>query len=113
MKDEVDVNDLLLAPRVFGFALSRKVWCQFELNKIRTVNVEYDPMLGKSLVLPDGVVESEFEDILHMVKYHTHVMGENPNKRIGDGVQGKGESLILLFHGKHKTLGERCARAGC
>jgi hypothetical protein len=34
LEEKVDVNDLLLAPRVFGFALSRKIWCQFELNKI-------------------------------------------------------------------------------
>lgn len=105
--DEVDVNDLLLAPRVFGFALSRKIWCQFELSKIKMVSVPYDPAFRRSLVLPDGVVESEFLDILHMVKYHTHVMGREPDKRIGDGVKGKGESLVLLFHGEYAPLSKR------
>ncbi|ROW07756.1 hypothetical protein VMCG_03439 [Cytospora schulzeri] len=102
-QDELDVNDLLLAPRVFGYALSRKIWCQFELSKIQTVGVPYDPTFKNSLVLPDGVVESEFLDILHLVKYHTHVMGRNPDDRMGDSIKGKGESLILLFHGYSGT----------
>jgi hypothetical protein len=77
------------------------------------MNVPYDPTLEKSLILPDGVEESEYQDILHMIKYHTHVMGKNPSERIGDGVQGKGEGLILLFHGKHTILGEKLVRADC
>lgn len=103
-RDEIDVNDHLLAPRVFGFAMSREIWCQFELSKIQTLCVPYEPTYKGSLVLPDGVVADEFVEIMHMVKYHTRVMSEETDKRIDDDIKGKGEGLILLFHGEHTLL---------
>jgi hypothetical protein len=93
------INDLLLAPRVFGYALTRKMWCQFALDKIETVIIAEDEGFGKELILPEEIDRDENDDIKHMVKYHMNVMSKPTGERIGDTIGGKGESLILLFHG--------------
>lgn len=98
-----DVNDLLLAPRVLGFTLARKIWCQFALDKITTEVVENEGISDTDFILPEGLEKKDLEDITHMVKSHTQVMSQQPKDRIGDAIEGKGESLIFLFHGKQLT----------
>lgn len=95
-----DINDLLLAPRVFGFTLGRKIWCQLALDRITTEEVETDEISSEEFILPEGVERDDLTDIAHMVKAHTQVMSQNSDHRIGDAIGGKGESLVFLFHGK-------------
>ncbi|PKY00286.1 P-loop containing nucleoside triphosphate hydrolase protein [Aspergillus campestris IBT 28561] len=99
-------NDLLLPPRLFGFALNWKEWGQFFLNDIeRTEPAEMGEFEGemKGLVLPDEVSQNEQRHIFTMVSNHWHVMAKPRGQRIADMIGGKGESLILLFHGHSGT----------
>ncbi|KAI1878548.1 uncharacterized protein JN550_000730 [Neoarthrinium moseri] len=100
---EENINDLLLAPRVFGYALARKIWCQFSLNMIKPEIIKDVEISDDDFILPEGIEKSDLVDIEHMVKTHTAVMSRKTEERIGDAVGGKGESLILLFHGVSGT----------
>jgi hypothetical protein len=95
--------DFLLAPRALGYALTRKQWCQFAFEHIEIVDASKDDAASgqilEELVFPESVDEDEQEDILCLVKRHSEVMSLPVEKRLGDTVSGKGESLILLFHG--------------
>ncbi|ESZ91049.1 aaa family ATPase [Sclerotinia borealis F-4128] len=87
MKDcplEDNVNDLLLAPRVFGYALTRKTWCQFALDKIvvQDFSTNTGDEIYEKLVLPENMTKDELGDIQQLVTKH---------------------SLILLFHGHSGT----------
>ena len=95
-------NDLLLAPRVFGYALGKKAFCQFALDSISPVapSRPEDERYGKEVILPKNVQEEEFEDIKTMVRNHVDAMSKPQDQRMSDSIAGKGESLILLFHGK-------------
>lgn len=107
-------NDLLLPPRLFGFALNRKEWGQFFLNDIeRTEPAEMGEFEGemKGLILPDEVSKDEQRHIFTMVSNHWHVMAKPRSQRIADMIGGKGESLILLFHGMWSDLSKRSAEA--
>jgi hypothetical protein len=102
---EDDDNDLLLPPRVFGFALNRKEWCQFSLDKIqRSVHLRVKDAGADvdGLVFPPVVSLDERRDIFKLVSGHRKVM--NHAARLGDTINGKGESLILLFHGRLQIL---------
>ena len=97
------INDLLLPPRLLGFALNRKEWCQFSLNCITPVpqlEPSVDGAQKNGLVFPDSVEEDERNDIYSLVRNHWKIMARPPEQRIADIIGGKGESLILLFHGK-------------
>lgn len=95
-------NDLLLPPRVFGFALNRKGWCQFFLNRIHEntmLEVSEDGAKVEGLVFPSKVKAEERRDIFKLVSSHARVISRTQDQRIADTIGGKGESLILLFHG--------------
>lgn len=105
-------NDLLLPPRLSGYSLGRKEWCQFSLDFISVaenpwpdLSMRQELATGnrntiKGLILPEGLGEHEQQDIYNMVANHSQVMARPPEKRVGDVICGKGESLILLFHGR-------------
>jgi len=95
-----DDNDLLLPPRVFGFALNKKEWCQFLLEKIQrsqTLVFRDEGTEVEGLVFPPKVTEEERRDIFKLISGHKRVVSHN--RRLSDTIDGKGESLILLFHG--------------
>ena len=97
-------DDLLLPPRISGYSLGRKEWCQFSLPSISVIQDQWagssnSQSIAKGLILPDELTEQEQEDISSMVASHSRVMARPIEKRIGDIIGGKGESLILLFHG--------------
>lgn len=105
-------NDLLLPPRLSGYSLGRKEWCQFSLSGIsvakdlwpptsRTQLTADDPNAENGLILPEGLDRQEHDDIRNMVVRHSQVMARPPEERVGDMIGGKGESLILLFHGMY------------
>ena len=96
-------NDLLLPPRLLGFALNRKEWCQFTLsciNPVPQLEPSVDGAEKNGLVFPDSVEEDERNDIYCLVRNHWKIMARPSEQRIADIIGGKGESLILLFHGK-------------
>ena len=104
---ETDDNDLLLAPRVLGYALGRKTWCQFLVNNIilnDPVDDEGDQAknegMEKQTVFPADFDEEEQEGVLSMVRNHYAIMAKSVDHRLSDSISGKGESLVLLFHGK-------------
>jgi hypothetical protein len=93
-------NDLLLPPRVLGFALNKKEWCQFSLDKIqrsRMLELKDEGAEVEGLIFPPKVMEEERKDIFKLISGHKRVMS-HPG-RFSDTIDGKGESLILLFHG--------------
>jgi hypothetical protein len=95
-------NELLLAPRIFGFALNRKEWGQFWLHNIEVVNkseVAGRESRVKDLILPAGMNENEEQHIYAMVNNHSRAMARPRSQRLTDVIGGKGESLVLLFHG--------------
>lgn len=95
-------DDLLLPPRVFGFALSKKQWCQFFLNSIHETSelgVAEDGAKVEGLVFPSKVKAEERRDVFKLVSSHARVMSRTKDQRIADTIGGKGESLIFLFHG--------------
>lgn len=98
---QFNYNDLLLPPRLFGFALNWKGWGQFCLNDIEQTEPAERGTDGeiKGLVLPNEVKKNEQLHILAMVSNHWHVMAKPRGQRIADMIGGKGESLIILFHG--------------
>lgn len=99
-------NDLLLPPRISGYSLGRKEWCQFSLESISVIEDQWagsrsSQIMARGLILPDELTEQEQEDIRSMVANHSRVIARPIEERIGDIIGGMGESLILLFHGTH------------
>lgn len=95
-------NELLLTPRVVGFALNRKEWGQFWLHNIEVVNKAEGAgrlSMVKDLILPAGMNEDEERHIYAMVNNHSKAMARPRSQRLTDVIGGKGDSLILLFHG--------------
>lgn len=95
-------NELLLVPRVVGFALNRKEWGQFWLHNIEVVNKSEDTGLEssvKDLIPPVGMNEDEERHIYAMINNHSRAMARPRRQRLTDVIGRKGESLILLFHG--------------
>ena len=95
-----DDNDLLLPPRVFGFALNKKEWCQFSLERIqrsRKLEFKDEGSVVEGLIFPPKVMEEERRDIFKLISCHKRVLSDR--QRLSDTIDGKGESLILLFHG--------------
>lgn len=94
-------DDLLLSPRVFGFALNRKHWCQFSLDRISPkpiVGVDDEGNIS-GLVLPSKIGSDQKKDIHKLVSSHRRLMGRRRQERLADTISGKGDSLLLLFHG--------------
>ena len=95
-----NTNDLLLAPRIFGYTLGKKLWCQFRIDRIRNITDYGKSGIGEALILPENMTEKEFSDIKGMIQNHSDAMSHPHNERFSDVIADKGESLILLFHGK-------------
>ena len=96
-------NDMLLTPRLLGFSLGRKEWCQFWLSNItinQHISTETDEPGVEGIVLPETLSDEEKTDIYNMVLHHWDILARPRKKRVGDAIGGKGESLVLLFHGK-------------
>ena len=91
-------NDLLLPPRLFGYALARKEWFQFAIDRIVPDN-KYPNDL-EEVIFPRHFGKNEQNNIVQMVKSYSEFMAR-PDRRIGDFIGGKGTSLIFLFHGQY------------
>jgi hypothetical protein len=95
-----DDNDLLLAPRVLGYALGRKTWCQFLLSHICVTEFSEGDTGENRIIFPDQFPEDEQLDVLRTVQNHHGRMAKPVHQRLSDQIGSKGDSLILLFHGK-------------
>ncbi|KAF2095320.1 P-loop containing nucleoside triphosphate hydrolase protein [Rhizodiscina lignyota] len=89
----------LLPPRVLGYALHEKEWAQFNVKALGPVQWEGQKQAWKNLELDP----LEKERIRLLVKNHILLReGKNkvrPEDLVGDLIGGKGQGLVLLFHG--------------
>jgi hypothetical protein len=88
---------MLLPSRVLGFLLGRKQWAQFLVDKIQDIeqnDTEVD--IRTQLALPKDL---EFKRLQDMVKFHSGVVNATDRSSMRDPISGKGNGLVLLFHG--------------
>lgn len=84
----------LLPPSIKGFHLKHKIWGQFAISCLQ--DVEWNDMAFKHLVISDtyrNIVQS-------LCDVHTGTLGSGLVK---DVVPGKGEGVIMAFHGRPGT----------
>lgn len=91
--DEWSEDNYLICDReIFGFSLTDKRWCAFNLDLIQ--DVEYSNSAFNALLLP----VQQKSTILSLVEVHTNV-----HLQFGDVVQDKGKGMIFLLHGEPGT----------
>ena len=79
----------LCPPRVLGYATKEKSWAQFSLSKTRDVQERQTNAFQSELQL-----DQRYKDmLLALVNMH------ESQAKVGDMVQDKGNSLVLLLHG--------------
>lgn len=103
------MDDYALLPyRALGFALNSKSWGQFSIDGIEPdVKDAYDVFMNE-LVFPDGKEDKNKEVLKGLITNH----GNQSFSRITDFVGGKGQGLVLLFHGLvfcQQTTAKHCA----
>lgn len=89
-----DAHVHLLPPSIKGFHLKHKIWGEFAITRLR--DIEWNNMAFKHLVISDtyrNVVQS-------LCDVHTGTLGAGLVK---DVVPGKGEGVIMAFHGRPGT----------
>ena len=97
-----DFHFLLLPARVLGYALSRKIWAQFTVDEVADVdNPSPDEVYDNQLVFPGNDSEDQKADLKSLIVNHIKVREREASSRklVNDPIRGKGEGLILLFHG--------------
>jgi hypothetical protein len=95
--DEHD-HFMLLPSRVLGFLLGRKQWAQLLVENIQPL--EQDDMkddIGSQIALPQYL---ELSKLQNMVSCHSSVVNAPDRSSMRDPIDGKGNGLVLLFHGK-------------
>ncbi|KAK1232481.1 hypothetical protein PQX77_004383 [Marasmius sp. AFHP31] len=87
-KPELTEEELLLtSPVVYGFSLTDKMWLEFDVEKIRTV--QWNQEAFENLVLPEGR-----KDLLQaLVDAHHRELG------FDDFIKGKGHGLVVNLFG--------------
>ena len=93
------MDDYALLPhRALGFALDSKQWGQFLIKEIIEPDpAEIDEVFDKELVFPQGKDDENKRVVKELILNH----GSKSFRRITDPVGGKGQGLVLLFHGLH------------
>lgn len=89
---------MLLPSRVLGFLLGRKQWAQFLVENIQKIKQDdTNTDIESQLALPKDL---DFEKLQNMVKSHSGVVNATDQSSMRDPIDGKGNGLVLLFHGK-------------
>ncbi|RMY23483.1 hypothetical protein D0867_02023 [Hortaea werneckii] len=102
----------LLPLRLFGYALQKRKWCAFNVLHLRNPPAMREAERNKAfnaLVLPEQLRRSIRALVSHQVRETTmpkdefddtgHDVGAQRALHKFDLIQGKGEGIILLFHG--------------
>lgn len=102
-KENSDFSDeqfLICPPRVLGYAMRQKTWCQLLVSEIKAVKHDKEDAF-KRLVLP-GPQKTLIRSLVskHGVRDE---YGEN-NSQLEDIIGGKGKGLVILLHGKLSCL---------
>lgn len=99
-------NDLavfyaMLPGRVLGYVVDRKQWAQIPIDGIKDEDSNHEAGNGKNNDIWDqlALVAKQKEELKTIVEKHFQRVREDEN-RIHDLMQGKGEGLVLLLHGK-------------
>lgn len=85
----------MLPPRALGFALDSKRWGQFLIDGIQPDTKDTYDVFEKELVFPEGKDDKNKDVLKDLITSH----GNQSFSRITDFVGGKGQGLVLLFHG--------------
>jgi len=90
--DESEEHYIICNREIFGFSLTDKRWCAFNLELIQPV--EYSGSAFNNLLLPTELKST----LLSLVEVHTNV-----SLQFGDVIQDKGKGMIFLLHGEPGT----------
>jgi hypothetical protein len=95
---------MLCPPRVLGYIPRKKVWAQLIVKNISEVNSVGDQSFQEVLELDPDIKEA----IWALVANHESVKHGAQNAKSKDGklrdfTAGKGNGLVLLFHGEYRT----------
>jgi hypothetical protein len=92
----------MLPPRALGFALNVKLWGQFLVDSIYKFDEQdVDHTFDKELVFPEGKNDKNKMIVKALIMNH----GNSSFSRITDSIGGKGQGLVLLFHGMDPPCG--------
>lgn len=93
-------NYLLLPARLLGYCFKTKVWAQFHVYRIGTIEAPDVDNLMKKLIFPEES-ESTKQDLKILIEQH----GTTKLHLVEDSIKGKGAGLIVLLHGKRYLFG--------
>lgn len=107
IRDPSDQDYLCTPPRVLGFVPQKKVWAQLLVDNIEEATVHDVNTFKENLELDDTYADT----IWALVKNHESFQHQGEERRgrkkadlthakLKDSVEGKGNGLVLLFHGK-------------
>ncbi|KAL9614371.1 MAG: hypothetical protein Q9167_001174 [Letrouitia subvulpina] len=92
-----DISDekkyLMAPPRILGWSVRRKTWCQFGIRGIEGATMANHEVFEKELEL-DGDIKKMIRALVNHHENSTPTQAKNP-----DLIEGKGRSLVMLFHG--------------
>jgi hypothetical protein len=90
------IDYALLPPRALGFSLKNKLWGQFLIDGLDELNEkDVDVTFNEELVFPEGKDDKNKMIVKSLIMNH----GNPSFSRITDSIGGKGQGLVLLFHG--------------
>ena len=94
-KDRIEYA--MLPPRALGFSLNDMLWGQFLINGINEIGAEdVDHTFDNELIFPEGKEDAIKKTVKALIMNHKM----QPSSQITDPISGKGQGLILLFHGE-------------
>jgi hypothetical protein len=85
---ESDEQYLICHNEVFGYSITDKRWCAFDLDKVE--EIDFSSTAFEGLLLP----KEQKDTILSLVRVHT-----DKSLQFHDLVKGKGKGMIFLLHG--------------
>lgn len=104
---ELDRNYLLLPSRVLGWAFKSGSFAQFFVDDVEPyINDQPGQEFDDRLIFPEHKEENK-NDIKRLILGHKSDEGERTignRPLISDAVEGKGKGLVILLHGKCKTM---------
>lgn len=96
---------VLCSPRVLGYSLDKKIWIQMLLKNMDTVSQSSDRNAFEDLVLPDDSLPENTKFLIEsLVSHHITAKARKSRGQTGgleDFVEGKGQGLVILLHGKY------------
>lgn len=94
-----DVQYLICPPRVLGYHLKSKRWVELDVELVTPIKNLMDSSSFKSLELPK-TKKTLIEQLVRC-----HASGKNNKDRsMTDLMQGKGNGLVILLHGRYTFL---------